>query len=194
MLDLGSQVQALCLLLQGHIKQPWLKGGTEVSPVYAKFTRKQAREVAAATLLLTADRLSACKEEVPPSWPSLRPEKVQAVITFIQFHASWFYVLQKSWILFLSCSCWFEMVHVLIYIMGFHQLLEDHQKNLPAVCSRVQRRRQVVTGDFHHQTIQESDNSIWKAVHRAAELVSTCQAQPLAGLTTQSLPVSTPSL
>lgn len=38
-----------------------------MSPVYAKFTRKQAREVAAATLLLTADRLSACKEEVPPS-------------------------------------------------------------------------------------------------------------------------------
>lgn len=37
---------------------------------------------------------------------------------------------------------------------------------------------------------QESDNSTWQAVHKAVELVSTGQAQSLAGLTTQSLSVS----
>lgn len=57
-----------------------------------------------------ADGSTACKEQLPPSFPSLGPEQVQAVtevVTSIHFHTSGFHVLQQSQTLFFLFSCCF---------------------------------------------------------------------------------------
>lgn len=68
-----------------------------------------------------------------------------------------------------------------------HQPLEDHQKDLPAVCTEVKAEG---CTSCPIRAMQESNKLCVRAVHRPVELVSRSHTWSLPGLTMQSLTVS----